>query len=125
MKKKYIILALIALVIVIVTIFVYQTSQKQESLQTQEDLILYYGDTCPHCKIVEAFLKDNKIAEKINFSQKEVFLNASNSKDLSKKAALCKINPKEVGVPLLWNNGTCLVGDQDIINFFKDKTGIK
>ena len=74
---------------------------------------------------MEDFIKQNNISAKVDFSQKEVFLNLGNARELSKKAEICKIDPSEVGVPFLWNNGTCLVGEQDIINFFKEKAGIQ
>lgn len=116
-----------ALVVVVAASFFYKNKKTTPETNTgqNQDLILYYGETCPHCKIVEAFLQENKISEKVDFSQKEVFLNAKNAQELSKKAAPCKIDQKEMGVPFLWNNGQCLEGDQDIINFFKDKAGIK
>jgi len=121
MKKKYIILALIALVAIGIVFFVYKQKTAPTSSSQNPNLILYYGETCPHCKIVEAFLQENKIAEKVDFSQKEVFLNINNAKEMNKKATLCNINTSEVGVPFLWNAGQCIIGDEDIINFFKDK----
>ena len=64
MKKKYIILALIALVAIGIVFFVYKQKTAPTSSSQNPNLILYYGETCPHCKIVEAFLQENKIAEK-------------------------------------------------------------
>ena len=127
MKKLSVIGVIFVAFAIATAFFIYQQKKVAPVITTSnnQDLILYYGDTCPHCKIVEAFLQDNKISEKVDFSQKEAFFNSKNSKELIQKATQCKINPNEIGVPLLWNNGQCLVGDEDIINFFKDKAGIK
>ena len=83
--------------------------------------ILYYGKGCPHCSKVEEFIKENKVKEKISFEEKEVWYNQNNVKELDDKAKSCNIDQKEIGVPFLWDNGKCLTGDQDIINYFKEK----
>lgn len=92
--------------------------------KTQEEIILFYGDGCPHCAIVEEFIKENKIDEKISFSQKEVYFNKQNSSKLVEKAQICGFDTDSIGVPFLWDGTGCLVGDQDIVDFFKLKAGI-
>lgn len=92
--------------------------------KTQEEIILFYGDGCPHCAIVEEFIKENKIDEKISFSQKEVYFNKQNSSKLVEKAQICGFDTDSIGVPFLWDGTGCLVGDQDIVEFFKLKAGI-
>ncbi len=87
------------------------------------EIILFYGDTCPHCKIVEDYIKENQIDEKIIFSQKEVYHNTKNAAELTEKAKICGLPTSSIGVPFLWDGENCLVGDQDIISFFKQKTG--
>jgi len=102
------------------------TQESQESQQNQpkqqSQIVLYYGKDCPHCAKVEEYIQANKVKEKIAFEEKEVYYNRNNAKELGEKAKSCGINENEIGVPLLWNNGKCIIGDQDIIEFFKDKT---
>jgi len=83
------------------------------------NIILFYGDGCPHCKIVEEFIENNNIKNKISFAQKEVYNNKKNADELVGKAKICGIPTDSIGVPFLWDGTKCLVGDQDIVDFFK------
>ena len=88
-------------------------------------IVLYFGDTCPHCKVVAQFIEDNKIKEKVNFQEKEVYNNKANAKELSAVAKKCGLATDAIGVPFLWDGSKCLEGQDQAINFFKDKAGIK
>lgn len=89
-------------------------------------IILFYGQDCPHCKNVEEFILQNKIEEKVKFSRLEVWYNKDNQKIIADVAQKCGIAGDSVGVPLLYDGtGKCLLGDVDIINFFKNEAGIK
>ena len=88
--------------------------------KNNERVILFYGDTCPHCKKVEEFVSANKVEDKIKFERLEVYNNKDNSTLLGQMAQICKIPTEQgVGVPFMWNKGKCLVGDQEIIGFFQ------
>ncbi len=79
--------------------------------------ILYYGSTCPHCKIVEEFIKNSSIETKINITQKEVYNNTINAGELVKVEKACKIEKDYIGaVPLLYSDKKCYLGDKDIIS---------
>lgn len=93
----------------------------EEESQAQNGIIFFYGDGCPHCAVVEEFIKENKVAEKVAFSQKEVYYNRNNSKELEEKAKSCGMPTDSIGVPFLWDGEKCLVGDADIVEFFKQK----
>lgn len=88
-------------------------------------IVLYFGDTCPHCKVVSQFIEDNKIKEKVTFEEKEVYNNADNSKELINVAKICGLDTNAIGVPFLWDGKTCIQGQDQTISFFKDKAGIK
>lgn len=90
--------------------------------QSNSQIILFYGDGCPHCAIVEKYIEENDIINKVSFAQKEVYHNQSNAKELEEKAKICGLPTDSIGVPFLWDGEKCLIGDQDIINFFKQKT---
>lgn len=85
------------------------------------EIILFYGDGCPHCEIVEDFIKQNKVEEKVKFTRLEVFNNKDNAKILADRAKSCGLNTDQIGVPFLWNGETCIIGDQDAIKFFQEK----
>jgi len=90
-------------------------------IENKSGIILFYGDGCPHCGNVEAFIKEHNLTEKIQFDQLEVFNNKDNSVVFAEKAGICQIPQEKLGVPLLWDGANCVEGDQNIIKFFKDK----
>jgi glutaredoxin-related protein len=88
--------------------------------------ILFYGRECPHCKNVDDFIAANKIDQKVSFTNSEVWHNKANAQLLSQKAQICGITTDTVGVPFLYDgNNKCLIGEVDVINFFKNAAGIK
>jgi glutaredoxin len=94
----------------------------QIAKEDNAEIIFFYGKTCPHCKIVEEYFSKNKITEKIQFSQKEVYGDKNNAALMKEKAKTCGIKEEALGVPMLWTkNNVCLFGDKDIIEFFNQK----
>jgi len=85
------------------------------------EVILYYGDTCPHCKNVEDYLsKNHSVEKKLSLVKKEVYKNRDNANDMGIKAEICQYyNPAGIPVPFFYNKGECLVGDKPIIDYFK------
>jgi len=93
----------------------------QNPTQEVSDITLFYGDGCPHCALVEEYVSQNNIESKIPFVKKEVYYNKQNANELVEKAKACGMPTDSIGVPFLWDGSKCLVGDQDIIEFFKTK----
>ena len=94
---------------------------KGEEPTIGQGIILFYGTGCPHCAKVEEYLQANNIESKINIEKKEVYNNKDNANLLAKIAKKCGIKENELGVPFLWTGSECKIGDEDIINFFKEK----
>lgn len=87
-------------------------------------IILFYGQECPHCQIVEKYVADNNVKAKVIFSEREVNHNKANADMMIKRQQNCKIDKNSVGaVPFLWTAEKCYLGQDEIINFFKDKNG--
>lgn len=113
-----------AVLFVVVLIFSFVAlSQGKKNNQSGEDIILYYGEGCPHCEIVDKYIEENNIESKVSFIRKEVYRNKENQEDLVTKARTCGFDDDGIGVPFLYDGEKCLIGDQDIINFFKEKIG--
>ena len=94
--------------------------------QDNSEIIFFYGEECPHCKIVEEYFSKNNTAEKIQFSQREVYHNKNNAALMVEKAKLCGISEENLGVPMLWTKDkNCFFGDRDIIDFFNKKTNVE
>jgi glutaredoxin len=90
-------------------------------IKNQPNQILFYSDTCPHCKIVEQYITDNKVKNYLAFQQLEVSTHPDNAQLLIKKAASCGLSTDNLGVPFFFDGTNCLIGDQDIIKYFASK----
>ncbi|MEK6880454.1 MAG: hypothetical protein AABY22_12635 [Nanoarchaeota archaeon] len=112
----------IAIIVILASIYISKGNPEDKNpLIPFNQTVLYYGITCPHCKVVEEFINDNNITSKININQKEAFENATNALELMSIGNLCKLNKGELGaVPLLFYNNTCYIGDSPIINFLNN-----
>lgn len=122
MMKK--ILPLILVILLVAGFFgLIKWKSVKSNSSANQNTILFVSSTCPHCKKVEEWLDQNKsIKEKINLSIKEVYYNQDNSEELSEKANECKIDTKDgIGVPFLYDNGQCFIGDQPIIDYLSQK----
>jgi len=134
MNKK-VIISTILFIAVLIFAFIILLENKVDNLSNntaeenqraeESQIILFYGDGCPHCAIVENYIKESNIKEKLPFEEKEVYYNQNNANDLAQKAQTCGISTNSIGVPFLWDSSKCYVGDQDIINFLNQKINEK
>lgn len=132
MKNKVAIPTILLIFVIAFSFFAFSKESKKEQLsepateeaQMEDGIILFYGDGCPHCEIVDEYLEENNMAEQVNFSHKEVYYNRTNAKELEEKAIICGMPAGSIGVPFLWDGEKCLIGDEDIIEFFKQKISI-
>jgi hypothetical protein len=113
-KKEKNIIILAVLAIIIIASFWFFNRPK---------ITYYYGKNCPHCQNVGKYIEENKIAEKVKFSKKEVS-NPAVSIEFLKRSKSCGIEEKDAGIPLVYSEGKCYVGDVDAIAFFKEKAGL-
>lgn len=94
---------------------------KTNKIIPKNQMILFYGQGCPHCKLVIEYIASNNIESKIPIIQKEVYYNNENLKELEEKAKTCGLPLFSIGVPFLWTGEKCIIGDVAIINFLKQK----
>lgn len=88
-------------------------------LPTEGEIVLYWGTTCPHCKVLKEWMAEKKISEKVNVILKEVYEDRNNQKQLMAVAKKCGIVANQVGVPLLYAEGKCMVGTDQIEPFLE------
>jgi hypothetical protein len=74
---------------------------------------------------VDNFIKKNKIEDSLAFTRLEVSYDNANANILADKAQTCGLDVSKIGVPFLWDGKTCILGDVDIISFFKEKMAKK
>jgi len=130
MNKKVLVSAFAFIIISILGIVVLNTNKKSQTQNTEtvfatSSIVLFYGDGCPHCALVEKFVSENDIEAKVPFTKKEVYYNKQNANELTEKAEICGMPTDSIGVPFLWDGSKCLVGDQPIIDFFKLKSNLQ
>lgn len=126
MNKK-ILMIILAVVVLGGASFLIFKNEKEEVQKTidSSEMIFFYGQGCPHCVNVEKFLEENaSVEEKVKFEKLEVWKSKENARLMTERARNCGLSEKELGVPLFWDGSKCLVGDTDIIDFLKNKSGI-
>lgn len=122
MDKKNILLIFISLGIAAIGFYNFFVSKNPDNVGNSEDgIILFYQTGCSYCKIVDDYIKENNVEEKVVFQKKEVLSNQNNAALMSQKASICGLSLKNIGVPFLWTGEKCLIGDKDIVNFFQQE----
>jgi len=79
----------------------------------------FHSKTCAHCAIVDQYISDNKISQKLYFVSQQLETDpeaVAFLKDVGKK---CTISDADLGVPLFWDGTKCYLGDQSVIDYFK------
>lgn len=81
----------------------------------------FWGNGCPQCKNVEDFFSSWDKKDKFQVTKYEVWNSTKNAARVAQRAKTCGITPSGMGVPFLATpEGKCLVGDQPIIDHFKN-----
>ena len=121
-KKNYIILTLL-LALSAMAFYIYSSNFNSTLSRSDTSIILYVQDGCPHCANVEDYISANNVANKVAFMQKDLTSDQPNLNDLLVKAKICGLSQNSIGTPFLWDgqNSKCLMGDEDVINFFKER----
>lgn len=118
------------LIVLVVGAYFYFNSRKTDVLGSKVDdasaeLILFWGEGCPHCEKVKDYIKDNNLDSKVKITSKEVYYNKDNQLQLEETVKKCpEIDSSQgVGVPLAFDtkNSVCLYGDTPIIEWLGTK----
>lgn len=117
------ILVMIAFILVLLGGGAYlATKDNSKPLPTPEPNTYQYfwGNGCPHCVNVAAFMDTWSGKDKIKINKLEVWNSVDNAKIMAERAKVCGIKQSELAVPLLITlDGKCLMGDTPIIEHFK------
>jgi glutaredoxin len=137
MNKQTLVTSILILVIVgLLTTIVLGSNNKTTTKGTDKSpvsktevisdgsITFFYGNTCPHCADVEAWMKENRIEEKVTLTKKEVYDNMPNSIELTKVAEGCGLPTDSIGVPFLYAEGKCFVGSPDVIGYITKKAAM-
>ena len=93
-------------------------------LNTQ--MIYYYGEECPHCQRIEAYLDENKVADTVPYIKKEVWHDTQNNAEFLRRAqSVCGLDQSKLGVPFVIVDSKCYSGEVEVMDIFKTKAGIQ
>jgi len=85
----------------------------------EKTAILFWSSGCPHCHNVLTTLKERpELEKKLKIIKLEVSNNQTNRELFYSVANFC--NLKYVGVPLLFHNKSCILGDTPIIQYLEN-----
>ena len=103
---------------IISLLFIF-TILAQNVLAQENQAVLYYGNGCPHCAEVEDFIKNNTFD--FSIEKKEVYQNKANTEEFNKVCAKEGISLMNRGVPFLYSENECFIGDKQIISYLTSK----
>jgi len=98
------------------------TATNPETIKDNSALI-FYSTTCPHCEVVAEYLKTDGSALKINVKKLKVDdpkTDTANIEIALNKIKECNLKD-DWGVPLMYHNGICIMGDQPIIDYLNQQ----
>ena len=122
---------IVSIILIVAVVFgIYKLLSRSPDVAVPDfkssDMVLFWGDTCPHCEKVRQYISQNKLDTKIKIVQKEVYESTDNQKIMTqivKNNCPQYITDQGIGVPLAYFPGTktCLLGDQPIIDWLSKK----
>jgi hypothetical protein len=119
-KWTYLFIGLIAVLLFGGVYFFSKGSSNSTPIANPTGYEYFWGDGCPHCANVAAFMETWGGRDKIKIDKKEVYKNPVNAKLMTARYQKCNVPRSQMGVPLLVTpEGSCLSGDEPIINHFK------
>ena len=118
MKKVFVLLSFILLIFSAVNI--KQDNMGAQTQAASSENYLFYGNGCAHCAEVSKYFQENGILEKHNIGKKNISGNAEYSSEFTKICQDSGFPLDERGIPMLYFEGQCLMGDKPIIDFFEN-----
>jgi len=123
--KKFLPLLLIFIVIGAYFFFNSEKFATQKFPDSEAELILFWGNGCPHCEKVKEYIKQNNLDTRVKIAYKEVYLDKNNQQLLEETVKKCPEidSSRGIGVPLAFDPKTtkCFYGDTPIIDWLKAK----
>lgn len=114
----------LAVLIGVIVVWGIRDGKESDVNPLSDTMTLYWGDGCSHCENVKKFLDEKRIADMVIFEQKEVWQDRTNAKEMNRRAENCGLSVKDIGVPFLFSDGNCFIGEPDVEREFLRKTGL-
>ena len=91
---------------------------------TEKEMVIYVGDGCPHCAVVEEYVKKAEIDKYLNIEFKEVYNDRDNAVNFHEEATRLGVSLGSIGVPFLVVGNAHFVGDKPIISFLDNQVNL-
>ena len=114
---------IIALFFALAAFLIIGTKQTDNVTLASSQNYLFFSTRCAHCDKVDIYFQKNNIFEQYNIEKRNINGDAGNAQEFNNICQDKGIPIDERGVPMLYFEGQCLMGDKPIINFFEEYTG--
>lgn len=81
--------------------------------RADDDVILFFGEGCPHCEEVKREITNKELDKKVNIDMREVYNDRENVDLFRSKLEVCGL--ESGGVPTLYLNKACYVGTIEVV----------
>ena len=85
-------------------------------VSAQEEMILFWGVSCPYCHVVREKLEKEDLREKVNMREVELENEKENLGLFREKIGVCGIAEEKARIPMLFFEGKCYQGVDSIIS---------
>lgn len=117
--KKILSLTSLLFVLIFSVSYIPSTVQAQQT-DSQQSILFFYGQGCPHCAKVESYFEEIKAYENYPLVKKEIYFDRNNAAEFNKLMEENGVPIEQRGVPTLVAGKTVISGDQPIIEGFID-----
>jgi len=118
-NSTYISLLLVVVVFLSACTSPQANTQVKQTISVPPGKILFFSKTCQHCILVEQYITDNNIHQKIYFVERDITVDQEAYQLMPVIGQRCGFVEANLGVPFFWDGNKCYVGDESIINYFK------
>lgn len=122
-KANKLILGFFVLSFLVIAALIIVYNIKLSQLEQEPSDTFFYKFDCPHCRNVEHYMEENNVTSFLKFGMMDVSRSDKEKASFNRVVQICEIPKEQVGVPLLYYNKTCYLGENEIVNFFKEEIG--
>lgn len=123
MKSRVMALTILSLLILTGCSLVKPPITSQQGNQNQTTIppgsFYFYSATCQHCAVVNQYVIDNKVKDRLFYIEAPIDNNQEHVRLLQSIGERCGVSPSDLGVPFFWDGTRCYQGSDEVISFFE------
>ena len=117
-KLNYLFFVIIALLTLTACSKAPAVAPLEQEISIPPGKIFFFSKTCPHCTLVEQYITENNIRQKVYFVSRDITSDQEAYKLMPVVGQRCGLMQNNLGVPLFWDGEKCYLGKDKIINYF-------